>query len=261
VCGTLLVKDEGEAKHYCPNDTGCPPQLIGRIEHFISRKAMNIDGLGAETADLLYSKGLIGDMADLYDLKKEQLEVLDRMGSKSAENIIASIERSKGVPFQRVLFAIGIRFVGETTAKKLAEALKSLDNIRQALREELLQVDEIGEKIADSIAAFFQKPKNIELIERLKKAGLQLSLSEEETKTLSDKLAGLSIVISGNFAKHSRDELKQLIEKHGGKNLSSVSSNTSYLLAGDKIGPAKLQKAEKLGVKIIGEDDFLNLIA
>ncbi len=261
VCGTPLVKDEGEAKHYCPNDTGCPPQIIGRIEHFISRKAMNIDGLGAETADLLYNKGLIKDMADLYDLKKEQLEVLDRMGSKSAENIITSIERSKSVPFQRVLFAIGIRFVGETTAKKLAEALKSLDTIRQASREELLQVDEIGEKIADSIIAFFQKPKNIELIERLEKAGLQFSLSEEETQTLSDKLAGISIVISGNFVKHSRDELKELIEKHGGKNLSSVSSNTSYLLAGDKIGPAKLQKAEKLGVKIISEDDFLNLIA
>lgn len=261
VCGTLLVKDEGEAKHYCPNDTGCTPQIIGRIEHFISRKAMNIDGLGAETADMLYSKGLIKDIADLYELKKEQLEVLDRMGSKSAENIVAGIEQSKTVPFQRVLFAIGIRFVGETTAKKLAEALKSLDGICQASREELLQVDEIGEKIVDSIVAFFEKPKNIELIERLKNAGLQFSLSEEETKLLSDKLAGLSIVISGNFVKHSRDELKQLIEKHGGKNLSSVSSNTSYLLAGDKIGPAKLQKAEKLGVKIISEDDFLNLIA
>ena len=261
VCGTPLVKDEGEAKHYCPNDTGCTPQIIGRIEHFISRKAMNIDGLGAETVDMLYSKDLIKNMADLYELRKEQLEVLDRMGSKSAENIVAGIEQSKNVPFQRVLFAIGIRFVGETTAKKLAEALKSLDNICQASREELLEVDEIGEKIADSIVAFFKKPKNIELIDRLKKAGLQFSLSEDETRLLSDKLSGLSIVISGNFTQHSRDELKQLIEKHGGKNSSGVSFNTSYLLAGDKIGPAKLQKAEKLGVKIISEEDFLNLIA
>ncbi|MDR0660993.1 MAG: NAD-dependent DNA ligase LigA [Prevotellaceae bacterium] len=261
VCGTLLVKDEGEAKHYCPNDTGCTPQIIGRIEHFISRRAMNIDGLGAETADTLYNKGLIKDIADLYELKKERLEVLDRMGSKSAENIVAGIEQSKNVPFQRVLFAIGIRFVGETTAKKLAEALKSLDAIRHATREELLEVDEIGDKIADSIIAFFLKPKNIELLDRLKKAGLQFSLNEDEFKPLSDKLAGLGIVISGNFVKHSREELKQLIEKHGGKNLSAVSSTTSYLLAGDKMGTSKLQKAEKLGVKIISEDDFLNLMA
>lgn len=261
ICGTLLVRYEGEAKHYCPNDTGCPPQIIGRIEHFVGRKAMNIDGLGAETVDLLYNKGLIKDIADIYELRKEQLEVLDRMGSKSADNIIVGIELSKTVPFQRALFAIGIRFVGETTAKKLAEALKSLDNISQSSREELLQVDEVGEKIADSIIAFFSRPKNVELVERLKKAGVQLSLSEEETQLLSNKLAGLSIVISGNFARHSREELKLLIEKHGGKSPSSVSSNTSYLLAGDKTGPAKQQKAEKLGVKIISEDDFLNLIA
>ncbi len=260
-CDTLLVKDAGEAKHYCPNDSGCPPQILGKIEHYISRKAMNIDGLGVETVDLLYSKGLIKDIADLYTLRKEQIEGLERMGSKSAENIISSIEKSKNVPFPQVLFAIGIRYVGETTAKTLADAFKSLDKLEKATREELLEVNEIGDRIADSVLAFFNHPRNIELLSRLKAVGLRFSLSEDDMKPLSDKLAGLTIVISGNFNRCSREELKTLIEKHGGKNTSSVSASTSYLLAGDKIGPAKLQKAEKVGVKIIGEDEFFNMIA
>ena len=260
-CGTELVKVEAEAKHYCPNDTGCPPQILGRIEHFVSRKAMNIDGLGEETVDLLYSNGLIKNIADLYTLKAEQLEGLERMGQKSAENIIAGIEKSKQVPFSRVLFAIGVRFVGETTAKHLAVAFASLDSLRIATKEELLQVSEVGEKIADSVVRFFADTRNIELLDKLKQSGLQLAVSEEDSQLLSSKLEGLSIVISGNFLRCSREELKQLIAKHGGKNVGSVSSTTSCLLAGSKIGPAKLQKAEKLGVKIISEDEFFNMIS
>lgn len=260
VCGTELVKDEGEAKHYCPNYTSCDPQILGKIEHFIARKAMNIDGLGFETVDMLYRQGLIKNVADLYDLRKEQLEGLERLGSKSADNIIRSIEKSKSVPFSRVLFAIGIRFVGEATAKALAESFHSLTKLRQATEEELLEVNEIGGRIAASVIDYFKNEKNIELLERLQVAGLQFSLSEEESAKLSDKLSGLSIVISGNFMRCSREELKQLIEKHGGKNTSSISSSTSFLLAGDKIGPAKLQKAEKLGIKIVSEEEFFNLI-
>ncbi len=259
-CGTVLVRPEGEAAHYCPNAESCPPQVKGRIEHFISRKAMNIDGLGAETIDLLYSVNLIKDISDLYSLHPMQLTPLERLGEKSARNIIRSIEESKKVPFSRVLFALGIRYVGETVAKKLAMAFKSIDRLEQATFEELTAVDEIGERIAQSVIEYFADEKNREIIEKLKKAGLQFELSEEEMQTTSDALAGKSFVISGTFAKHSRDEIKQLIEKNGGKNSSSISSKTDYLVAGDKIGPAKLAKAEKLGIPIISEDDLLNLI-
>ena len=259
-CGTELVRPEGEVAHYCPNTESCPPQVKGRIEHFISRKAMNIDGLGAETIDLLYGVNLIKDISDLYSLHPRQLTPLERLGEKSARNIIRSIEASKNVPFPRVLFALGIRFVGETVAKKLAMAFKSIDRIEQATMEELIAVDEIGERIAQSVIEYFADEKNREIIDKLKKAGLQFELSEEEMQTTSDALAGKSIVISGTFAKHSRDEIKYLIEKNGGKNSSSISSKTDYLVAGDKIGPAKLAKAEKLGIPIISEDDLLNLI-
>ncbi len=259
-CGTELVRPEGEAAHYCPNSATCPPQVKGRIEHFISRKAMNIDGLGAETIDLLYNVNLIKDISDLYSLHPMQLTPLERLGDKSARNIIRSIEESKNVPFPRVLFALGIRYVGETVAKKLAMAFKSIDRLMSASKEELMEVDEIGERIADSVIDYFADEKNREIIEKLKKAGLKFELSEEEMQTASDALAGKSIVISGTFAKHSRDEIKKLIEMHGGKNVSSISSKTDYLVAGDKIGPAKLAKAEKLGIPIISEDDLLNLI-
>ncbi len=259
-CGTELVRPEGEAAHYCPNSATCPPQVKGRIEHFISRKAMNIDGLGAETIDLLYNVNLIKDISDLYSLHPMQLTPLERLGDKSARNIIRSIEESKNVPFPRVLFALGIRYVGETVAKKLAMAFKSIDRLMSASKEELMEVDEIGERIAESVIDYFADEKNREIIEKLKKAGLKFELSEEEMQTASDALAGKSIVISGTFAKHSRDEIKKLIEMHGGKNVSSISSKTDYLVAGDKIGPAKLAKAEKLGIPIISEDDLLNLI-
>ncbi len=259
-CGTELKREEGEAAFYCPNMQSCPPQVKGRIEHFISRKAMNIDGLGAETIDLLYSVNLLRDISDLYSIHPMQLTPLERLGEKSARNIIKSIEESKSVPFPRVLFALGIRFVGETVAKKLAMAFKNIDSLEKATLEELIEVEEIGERIAGSVIEFFADERNREIIEKLKQAGLQFELSEQEAKTDSQLLAGKSFVISGSFAKHSRDEIKQLIEKNGGKNSSSISSKTDYLVAGDKIGPSKLAKAEKLEISIISEDDLLNLI-
>ena len=257
-CGSELVRYEGEAKHYCPNQSGCRPQILGRIIHFIRRKAMNIESLGEETIELLFENNLISDIADLYDLKAAQLSVLPRLGEKSADNIIQSIENSKLTPFHRVLFALGIRFVGETTAKYLAAHFRSLDAVMAASREELIEAEEVGEKIADAIIDYFADGKNILIIERLRAAGLQFEA--EERIVASERLAGLAFVISGSFADHSRDELKALIEAHGGKNLAAVSANTSYLLAGDKIGPAKLQKANKLGVKIISEQEFIEMI-
>lgn len=257
-CGATLVRYEGEAKHYCPNQSHCRPQIIGRIIHFIRRKAMDIDGLGEETVELLFENGLAECIADLYDLRAEQLAPLPRLGEKSAENIIQSIRRSTEVPFHRVLFALGIRFVGETTAKYLASHFRSLDAVMAASREELTEAEEVGEKIADSIIEYFADEKNRTIIERLRKAGLKFEA--EQRKAASEVLKGLTFVISGTFADHSRDELKAMIEAHGGKNLAAVSSNTSYLLAGDKIGPTKLQKANKLGIKIISEAEFVAMI-
>ena len=257
-CGTELVRYEGEAKHYCPNQSGCRPQILGRIIHFIRRKAMNIETLGEETIELLFDSGLISCLADLYDLRAEQLAVLPRLGEKSAANIIQSIRNSTQVPFHRVLFALGIRFVGETTAKYLAAHFRSMDAVMAATREELIEAEEVGAKIADSIVDYFADEQNRAIIERLRSAGLQFEA--EQKSMLSDSLAGLTFVISGSFANHSRDELKTMIEAHGGKNLAAVSSNTNFLLAGDKIGPAKLQKATKLGVKIISEQEFIELV-
>lgn len=258
-CGAELVRYEGEAKHYCPNQSHCRPQILGRIIHFIRRKAMNIESLGEETVELLFENGLIENIADIYSLKAEQIAALPRMGEKSAENIMQSIARSKQVPFHRVLFALGIRFVGETTAKYLAAHFRSLDAVMSASREELIEAEEVGEKIADAITEYFADESNRTIIERLRTAGLQFEA--EQTLQASATLEGLNFVISGSFAEHSRDELKALIEAHGGKNLAAVSANTSYLLAGDKIGPSKLQKATKLGVKIISEQEFMAMIA
>ena len=257
-CGATLVRYEGEAKHYCPNQNGCRPQILGRIVHFIRRKAMNIESLGEETVELLFANNLLHNIADLYDIKAEQIATLPRLGEKSAENIIQSINNSRQVPFHRVLFALGIRFVGETTAKYLAGHFRSLDAIQSASREELTEAEEVGEKIADAIIEYFADERNQQIIWRLREAGLQLT-AKERTKA-SNALEGLTFVISGSFANHSRDELKALIDANGGKNLAAVSANTSYLLAGDKIGPAKLQKANKLGIKIISEDEFIAMI-
>ena len=259
-CGTPLMRIDGEAAIFCPNDVSCPPQLKGRIEHFISRKAMNIDGLGAETVELLYSVGLIADAADLYQLRIPHISRLERMGYKSAENIVRSIERSREVPFERVLFAIGIRFVGETVAKKLARAFGSMDRLANATFEDLIAVDEIGEKIAQSILRFFSNEQCRTLVERLRKAGLQMEIVVDESVVHTDKLAGKSIVISGVFALHSRNEYKAMIEQHGGTNVSSISSKTSFVLAGRDMGPAKLEKAQKLGVAIVSEEEFLAMI-
>ena len=257
-CGAELVRYEGEAKHYCPNQSHCRPQKAGRIIHFIRRKAMNIESLGEETVELLIEHSLIDNIADLYDLRAEQLASLPRLGEKSARNIIQSIDSSRSVPFHRVLFALGIRFVGETTAKYLASHFGSMDAVMQATREELLEAEEVGDKIADSIMDYFADEQNRAIIERLRSAGLQF---EAEQKVLaSQALEGMSIVISGSFELHSRDELKAMIEANGGKNLAAVSANTTYLLAGAKIGPAKLQKAQKLGIKIISEQEFLAMI-
>ena len=259
-CGTPLVRYEGEAAHYCPNDTACPPQLKGKIEHFISRRAMDIDGLGPETVDLLYQKGLIRDVSDLFRLRVDDIKGLDRMGLKTAENIVSGIAASRAVPFERVLFALGIRFVGETVAKKLARAFGSIDALRRADMQALTAIDDVGERIAQSITAYFANPQNRALVERLEQAGLQFSRTEEDMAGQTDRLAGQTVVISGVFARHSRDEYKALIEKHGGKNTGSISAKTSFILAGDNMGPAKLEKARKLGVRIVGEDDFLQMI-
>ncbi len=259
-CGTPLVRFEGEAAHYCPNDAGCPPQIKGKIEHFISRKAMAIDGLGPETVDMFYQIGLVHNVADLYSLRALDIRGLDRMGDKSAVRIVHGIADSKQVPFERVLFALGIRFVGETAAKKLAKAFGSIEALEVATKEQLMEVDEIGEKIAQSVVTYFDLPANIELINRLKDAGLQMEKQVEDESEFSDKLAGQSIVISGVFSHHSREEYKDMIEKHGGKNVGSISAKTSFILAGENMGPAKLEKAQKLGIKIINEDDFLQML-
>ena len=260
-CGSKLIRYEGEAAHYCPNETSCPPQIKGKIEHFISRKAMNIDGLGPETVDMFYRLGLIKNTADLYQLTADDIKNLDRMGEKSAENIIKGIEASKEVPFERVLFALGIRFVGETVAKKIAKFFNDIDELENANLEKLINIDEIGEKIAQSILTYFANPLNRELIERLKSTGLQLYRREEDLSGYTDKLAGQSIVISGVFTHHSRDEYKELIEKNGGKNVGRISAKTSFILAGENMGPAKLEKAHKLGIKLMSEDEFLTLIS
>lgn len=260
-CGSKLIRYEGEAAHYCPNETSCPPQIKGKIEHFISRKAMNIDGLGPETVDMFYRLGLIKNTADLYQLTADDIKNLDRMGEKSAENIIKGIEASKEIPFERVLFALGIRFVGETVAKKIAKSFNDIDELENANLEKLINIDEIGEKIAQSILTYFANPLNRELIERLKSTGLQLYRREEDLSGYTDKLAGQSIVISGVFTHHSRDEYKELIEKNGGKNVGSISAKTSFILAGENMGPAKLEKAHKLGIKLMSEDEFLTLIS
>jgi DNA ligase (NAD+) len=257
-CGTELVRYEGEAKHYCPNQGGCRPQILGRIVHFIRRKALDIDGLGGETVELLYNSGLVKNVADLYDLRATDLSVLPRLGEKSADNIISSIASSREVPFARVLFGLGIRFVGETTAKYLAQHFKSMEALMQATKEELMESDEVGDKIADSIIEYFADEENIAIIERLRRAGLRF---EEEAKVLhSECLAGKNVVISGKFIDHTRDELKELIELNGGKNQSGVSSNTDFIVAGENMGPAKLQKATKLGVTILSESEFIEMI-
>ena len=258
-CGTPLVRYEGEAKHYCPNQSHCPPQIVGRIIHFIRRRAMDIEGLGEETVELLYKSGLVNNVADLYDLRAEQLAVLPRLGEKSAENIIASIRNSRNVPFARVLFALGIRFVGETTAKYLAAHFGNMDAVMRATPEELIEADEVGEKIAESIIDYFADEGNRAIIERLRAAGLCFEAEARELR--SEVFAGMNIVVSGKFAHHSRDEMKELIELHGGKNLSAVSANVDLLVAGEKMGPAKLQKATKLGIRMIDETEFEAMIA
>ena len=290
-CGTELIRKEGEAQHYCPNDMGCPPQVKGRIQHFISRKAMDIDGIGSETVDQLVEAGLIKNYADLYDLQYEQIIPLERMAEKSAKNMIAGIEASKQIPFERVLFGLGIRYVGETVAKKLARHYKSMDTLmtmpepkneeqdlfssdynesaedntehsRTVKAEKLQQlsaIPEIGERIAESVVEFITDPLHLEVIERLKAAGLQFSLSEEQLSNTSDALAGKSFVISGVF-EMSRNDLKKMIEDNGGKVSSSLSSKTDYLIRGDNMGPSKLEKAEKLEIKMISEQEFLAMV-
>ena len=257
-CGTPLVRYEGEAKYYCPNQSGCRPQIIGRILHFIRRKAMDIEGLGEETVELLYDNALLHDIADLYDLRAEQLAPLPRLGEKSADNIIRSIRRSAEVPFRRVLFGLGIRFVGETTAKYLAEHFRSLEAVMHASREELVEADEVGGKIADAILEYFADAGNLRIIDRLRRAGVQFEAAARELA--SESLAGKSLVVSGRFSR-SRDEMKELIERHGGRNLAAVSGSVDYLVAGEKTGPAKLKKAEKLGIRILSEEEFLRLVA
>lgn len=259
-CGSKLIRYEDEAAFYCPNETGCPPQIKGKIEHFISRRAMNIEGLGPETVDQFYQEGLIHNVADLYSLSADDICRLDRMGEKSADNIIQGIARSKEVPYERVLFALGIRFVGETVAKKVAKAFRSIDALAAANLDALIHVDEIGLKIAQSIISYFADEKNCELVERLRSAGLKLEADEEDLSGHTDILQGKSIVISGVFSRHSRDEYKELIEKHGGKNVGSISKKTSFILAGDNMGPSKLEKARSLGIAIIDENEFLSMI-
>lgn len=259
-CGSKLIRYEDEAAFYCPNETGCPPQIKGKIEHFISRRAMNIEGLGPETVDQFYQEGLIHNVADLYSLSADDICRLDRMGEKSADNIIQGIARSKEVPYERVLFALGIRFVGETVAKKVAKAFRSIDALAAANLDTLIHVDEIGLKIAQSIISYFADEKNRELVERLRNAGLKLEADEENLSGHTDILQGKSIVISGVFSRHSRDEYKELIEKHGGKNVGSISKKTSFILAGDNMGPSKLEKARSLGIAIIDENEFLSMI-
>jgi len=259
-CHNELVRKEGEAQHYCPNFYGCPPQITGRIQHFISRKAMDIEGLGGETVELLYKEGLVQNYADLYILKVKDLLPLERMAQKSAENLVEGVEKSKEIPFERVLFALGIRFVGETVAKKLAKHYKSIHTLKNATAMELIMVDEIGEKIAESVLEFFSKEDNLEIISRLESYGVQMQISEEELQGQTDKLKGTVFVVSGVFEKVSRDELKKLIENNGGKVSGSISAKTNFVVAGDAMGPSKKTKAESLGVPIITEDDFLGML-
>lgn len=258
-CGTSLVRPEGEAAHYCPNESGCPPQIKGKIEHFVTRKAMNIN-IGPETVEDLYEAGYVRNAADLYLLRVADLLRLERWAEKSARNLMASLEDSKQVPFERVLYALGIRYVGETVAKRLATSFLSMERLSQASLEELVAVDEIGERIAQSVINYFADERNKTLVNRLKEFGLQMAVAEEKLANRTEKLKGLTIVISGTFSKHSRDEYKAMIEQHGGKNSGSVSGKTHYILAGENMGPAKLEKASKLGVKIIHEDEFLKMI-
>ena len=260
-CNTELIRTEGDAKHYCPNEFGCAPQITGRIQHFISRKAMDIDGLGGETVDLLRKEGLIENYADLYDLKVDQVIPLERMAEKSAENMIIGIQKSKEIPFEKVLFALGIRFVGETVAKKLAKHFKSIDNLMTATFDELINVDEIGDRIAQSIIDFSNNLGNIQLINRLKSYGVQLEVSAESLENQTDKLEGQVFVVSGVFHQMNRNELKKAIEDNGGKVSSSISKKTNFIVAGDNMGPSKLAKAQDLGVSIISEQDFIDKIS
>jgi len=259
-CGTELIRKEGEAQHFCPNESGCPPQITGRIQHFISRKALDIEGLGIETVEMLYKEGLINNYADLYTLTKDQLMPLERMAEKSAENLINGVAASVTIPFERVLFGLGIRYVGETVAKKLAKAYKNIDALMAATADDLVMVDEIGERIAESTVNFFSDEKNRDIIKRLKEYGLQFSLTEEQLDAQTEKLKGQSFVVSGVFEKISRTELKKHIEDNGGKVSSSISSKTSYVVAGANMGPSKKIKAENFGIPIISEDDFLAMI-
>lgn len=258
-CKTPLIRPEGEAAHYCPNDSGCPPQIKGRIEHFVTRKAMNIN-IGPETVEDLFNVGLVKNIADLYDLRITDLLTLERWAEKSARNLMNSLLESKAVPFERVLYALGIRYVGETVAKRLASSFHSIDRLMEASFEQLVDVDEIGDRIAQSVVAYFSDAENRQIVERLRAHGLQMEVSEEVLANRSERLKGLTFVISGTFTQHSRDEYKAMIEQHGGKNTGSVSGKTSYILAGENMGPAKLEKAAKLGVRIIREDEFLKMI-
>ena len=258
-CGTPLIRYEGEAAYYCPNEDGCSPQIKGKIEHFISRKAMNIDSLGPETIDEYYRKGLITNIASLYSLRLEDINDGGKR-NKSAQKVIQAIEKSKAIPFERVLFALGIRFVGETSARLIARKFTSIEMLKNATIEQLMQVDGVGEVIAQSIKAYFLNEKNVEIVSQLEAMGVQMAIKEDETKPTSTLLQDLSIVISGVFTHHSRDEYKAIIEQHGGKNVGSISSKTSFILAGDNMGPSKLQKAEKLGIKIVNEEEFLSML-
>ena len=260
VCGTPLVRAEGEAAWVCPNRNGCRPQITGRIEHFVSRKMMNIDGIGEETAEQLFAVGLVKNIADIYDLTEDRLEIVGRIGELTSRRIMRGINASKQVPFERVVFALSIPNVGETVAKKIAFAMVDIDRLMNADLETLTSIDEIGNVIAENVIAFFSDPDNRQIVERLRAAGLQMAISQEARAAVSDRLKGKSIVISGVFQHHSRDDYKKLIEQNGGKNVSSISRKTDYVLAGDNMGPAKLQKATDLGIKIINEDEFLKLI-
>ena len=259
-CGATLVRVEGEAAWRCPNESGCPPQIKGKIEHFVSRKAMDIEGLGEETIDLLYRQGLLHNIADIYDLKAEDIATQERLGDKSAQNMLAGIEASKQVPWARVLFALGIRMVGETTAKKIAKRYNSIDSLQWATAEQLCAIDDVGPQIAENIVKYFEDIRNLEILERLRQAGVQME-GEAAEEPASDKLAGMSIVISGTFEHHSRDEYKELIEQNGGKNVGSVSKKTSFILAGDNMGPEKRKKAEELGIPLKSEEEFLQMIS
>jgi DNA ligase (NAD+) len=259
-CGAQLVRFEGEAAHYCPNDTACPPQIKGRIEHFISRKAMNIDSLGPETVDDYYQRGLIHDVADLYTLTVAQICGVNRTRIKSAQKVVDGVLSTRQVPFERVVFAIGIRFVGETTAKLIARHFKSMEALRNATVEQLMEVDGVGEVIAESVVKYFQNPTNLDIIDRLAANGVQMQLSEEQLASHTDKLSGQSIVISGVFQHHSRDEYKAIIEQNGGKNVGSISKKTSFVLAGEGMGPSKREKAQALGVPIVSEEEFLAML-